>query len=496
MTRPQANAPAVRITQSDAFSPGYIFIAPYQHPGAGPYIYDKFGNLVWDGFGIVGAANAHDFKVCQYQGSAHLCMAQMNQQLGYAVGQDIIIDSNYKVVATVNTGRAAQPADQHDFQLIDGDSPSAIMTSYRVVPYDLSTFNITNGQGWLLEGMFQEVNVASGEVLFEWYSTNHVDPSMTVIAPNTTDVGGDGLTPHTAFDYFHINAIDKAKDGNYLVSARHTSTLYYVNATDQSIVWQLSFLGQSDFTCSNFNFSFQHDVRIQAQTDTTMNITIFDNAHNCQASTDIQSSGRFITLDFVKMVATETRRTLAPDGGIASCSQGNTQVLANGYVFNGWGDKAVFSEVDASNNIVLAGTFTNTPNSNSTAMSYRAFSFDWQSTPNNTKPAVFSYALNATAPNTIYVSWNGATTVSTWRFRGADQIGDSFDVIGSTGHAGFETTWIAPKFYMWVMVEAVAWDETSLANSSFQGTFVPSAGVAAFCDEFSCAAATGYSGAS
>ncbi|KAK3672892.1 hypothetical protein LTR78_007245 [Recurvomyces mirabilis] len=397
-------------------------------------------------------------------------MAQSNQQLGYAVGQDIIVDSNYRVVATVNTGRGAQPADQHEFQLINGNSPSAIMTSYRAFPYDLSAFNITSGLGWLMAGMFQEVDVQSGEVLFEWYSTDHVDPSMTQIRPNTTDVGGDGLTPHTAFDYFHINSIDKSSDGNYLVSARHTSTIYYINATDQSIIWRLSFLGESEFSCTNFNFSFQHDARIRSQTDTSMDLTMFDNAHNCLASTDVQSSGRFITIDFANGTATETRRTLAPDGGIASCSQGNTQVLDNGHVFNGWGDKAVFSEVDDDNNIVLAGEYTNTANTDSTAMSYRAFSFDWQSTPNKTKPVVYSYAVNETAPTAIYVSWNGATTVSIWRFYASDKIGDDFAVIGSTGHAGFETMWSAPQFYQWVMVEAVAWDGTSLANSSYQGT--------------------------
>lgn len=483
----------MNITHAGAFSQGYIFIAPYQHPGAGPYIYDKFGNLVWDGFGIVGSANVHDFKVCQYLGTPHLCITQANQQAGYAVGQDIIVDSNYRIVATVQTGRDAMPADQHEFQLIDGASPSGIMTSYRVISYDMTSYGI-DGQGWLLEGMFQEVDVQTGEVLFEWYSTNHVDPSMSQIKPNTTDISGDGLTPATAFDYFHINSIDKSSDGNYLVSGRHTSTIYYVNGTDMSTIWQLSFQGQSDFQCTNFNFSYQHDVRILSQNDTTMDISMFDNAHNCYNQTSIYSSGRFITLDMTKMTATETRRTMGPNGGIASCSQGNTQSLANGHVFNGWGDKAWISERDGNNDLVLAGTFTATPDYDSTAMSYRSFSFEWESTPNNTKPSVYSYALNSdSSTNTIYVSWNGATTVANWRFYGAATIGDNFDVIGRTGHAGFETMWRAPKYYAWVMVEALGPDGTSLGNSSYQPTFVPSETLATYCNDFTCQATTSYS---
>lgn len=44
------------------------------------------------------------------------------------------------------------------------------------------------------------------------------------------------LTTSTAgtsgFDYFHINSVDKSlTSGNYLVSARHTGTVYCVNAS-------------------------------------------------------------------------------------------------------------------------------------------------------------------------------------------------------------------------------------------------------------------------
>ncbi|KAK5120144.1 hypothetical protein LTR85_006625 [Meristemomyces frigidus] len=472
MTRPQSFAPFLNVTQSGAFSHGYIFIGPYQHPGAGAYIYDKFGNLVWDGFGVIGSANAHDFKVCQYLGSPHLCVSQVNQQNGYAVGQGLIIDSDYRVVQSVQTGRDAMPADMHDFQLLDNASgPTALLTSYRAIPYDLSAFNIRTGQGWLLEGMFQEVVVG-----------------------NTAEFAGDGFSPSTAFDYFHLNSVDKSlQTGNYLVSARHTSAIYYINATDQSVIWQISFQGQSDFTCSNFNFSFQHDARIISEGATTTEISMFDNGQDCVITTSPQSSGRFISIDHNTGVATEIRRTLPPDE-ISSCSQGNTQLLPDGHVFQGWGDKAWISEVDENNDLVLAATFTNVGDiaHDVTAMNYRAFSFEWESTPSNTIPSVYSYALNTDTTNDIYVSWNGATTVSNWRYYGCQQLGDAFEVIGTTSVRGFETVWSAPLFYPWVMVEAVVVDGTSLANSSYQPTFVPSSTLAPHCNEVSCPAVTTY----
>ena len=83
-----------------------------------------------------------------------------------------------------------------------------------------------------MEGGFQEIDVDSGAVLFEWYSLNHVDILDTVIQPNTSDVSGTGTTGTSGFDYFHINSVDKSlTTGNYLVSSRHTGTLFCVNAS-------------------------------------------------------------------------------------------------------------------------------------------------------------------------------------------------------------------------------------------------------------------------
>lgn len=490
--RPQSSAPALNITLSDStqatgFTPGYIFIAPYQAAKSGPYIYDKFGNLVWDGYGVVGSETAHDFRVCTYQGSDHLCMSQMNQQYGYGIGQALVINSDYKPVAAVNTGGQAPPADEHEFQLLN-NGETAILSAYRVIPYDLSGFNITSGQGWLSEGMFQEVNVTTGEVLFEWFSTNHVDPSNTRILPNSTDVGGNGFSPATPFDYFHINSIDKSPSGNYLVSGRHVSTLYYVNATDRTTIWQLSYLGQSDFSCTNFNFSMQHDARIVSENDTTTVISIFDNASNNFNNTADQSSGMVIALDHNNGTATLLSQTFFPGEGILSTSQGNTQLLSNGGVFHGWGNQAFVSEHSPNGTCVLLAQFAD-----GSAMNYRAFSMEWQSTPSFTVPDVYTYALNTSTPTRIYVSWNGATTVATWRFYGGTGIGGQpFEVLGTAGHAGFETFYQADAFYPWTMVEAVGPDGTSLRNSSFQPTFVPGEALAASCTVEGCPVASSY----
>ncbi|KAI5268156.1 hypothetical protein E4T47_07852 [Aureobasidium subglaciale] len=489
-TRPLSQAPALNVTLQADFTPGYVFISPYKSVKPAPYIYDKFGNLIWDGYGVAGSANAHNFRPCQYNGATHLCFNQVNQQKGYGIGQGVIVDDDYRVVATVQTGGSAQPVDMHEFQLLN-EGETAIISAYQIIPFDLSYFNITTGLGWLSEGVFQEVNVTTGEVLFEWFSTNHVDPSESQITPNTTDTGGDGFGPQTAFDYFHINSVDKSTtSGNYLVSSRHTSTLYYVNATDRDTIWKLSYLGKSDFKCSNFNFSFQHDARLVSENDTVTVLSIFDNASDGYTTTTSQSSGKIIALDHTSGVATMLSNTTFPsDGGISTTSQGNSQALANGGFFHSWGSNPYFSEHSANGTAVLLAQFA----AEGSAQNYRAFSADWTSTPATTVPDVYAYAINNTAATRIYVSWNGATTVASWKFYAGDAIGEDFIVIGQTQKNGFETFWEAGKFYEWVRVEAIDDEGNSLRNSSFTGTFVPSGMLVDACDESGCGVASSYS---
>ncbi|KAG9736254.1 hypothetical protein KCU73_g10293, partial [Aureobasidium melanogenum] len=234
--------------------------------------------------------------------------------------------------------------------------------------------------------------------------------------------------------------------GNYLVSARHTSTLYYVNATSRDIIWQLSYLGQTDYSCSGWNFSFSHDARLLSENDTTTVLSIFDNASNGYTTTTSQSSGKVIAIDHNSGVATLLSNTTYPsDQGLLATSQGNTQLLSNGGFFHTWGNNPYLSEHSANGTAVFAAQFA----AEGSAQNYRAFSADWESTPATTVPDVYAYAVNSSAPTRIYVSWNGCTTVTSWQFYGGDSVGEDFAAIGNTTKQGFETFWEADKFYQW-----------------------------------------------
>ena len=178
-------------------------------------------DLVWSGHSVMGAQNTHNFYVCPYNGSSHLCLFQGDQQPGYSRGQGLILDDSYRIVKSVHSGNGLPGNDLHEFNILNGGK-SVLVTVYIPLPYDLTDYNITSGIGWLQNSAFQEVEVETGRVLFEWKSVDHVEPSASYVLPNTTDVSGDGLTKDTAWDYLYVHLLRIIRN---ILSALDTSIM-------------------------------------------------------------------------------------------------------------------------------------------------------------------------------------------------------------------------------------------------------------------------------
>ena len=155
-----------------------------------------------------------DLKVQSYRGQPVLTWWEGQVITGYGEGQAVIADSSYRTIATVNAGHGLQ-ADLHEFVITPQDT--ALITAFRPVAADLSALGGPR-QGTVLSGAVQEIDIASGQVLFEWDSLDHVPVTDTFVP----FAGGTKAAP---FDYFHINSIAIAPDGDLLISARNTSTI-------------------------------------------------------------------------------------------------------------------------------------------------------------------------------------------------------------------------------------------------------------------------------
>jgi hypothetical protein len=177
-------------------------------------------------------------------------------------------------------------------------------------------------------------------------------------------------------------------------------------------------------------WAFQHDVRIRANSDWF--ITLFDDSagppkiHTQSRGIKLIVSLRHMT---VRQVASHVH---APP--LSANFEGNFQQLRDRHDFLGWGQQAYFSEYDPSGNLIFDGRFVDagpgTPDS-----SYRAYRFAWNGTP-VTLPAI-AVVLQGSS-TMVYVSWNGATNVASWRVLGGSSPG-ALTQVGTAAKRGFET---------------------------------------------------------
>jgi hypothetical protein len=397
------------------------------------------------------------------------------------------MDKHYRIVKSVETGNYQAASDMHEFMLLP-DGKSALLTQYLRSAADLCAWDICNGLGYIQQGAFQEVDVETGEVLFDWKSLDHIDTSESYVPPDTTEISGNGRDIGLPWDYFHINSVDKNADGDYLISARHTSGIYKISGKDGHVIWRLNG-AKSDFHLKNFDteygFSFQHDARFISENKTTTTISLFDNGSNGYNFTQEISTGVVVVLDHEKMTATRIRNYSSPllDGiQHMSKSQGNTQLLPNGNVVVGWGNNAFWSEYLEDGTPVWYGSigYTN-------VMNYRAHKFNWTGLP-LTVPALWTYSKTGTHQEgmMVYVSWNGATEVRKWSIFTGSSAKGPWHLVTTIDKKGFETIWHNDAFAHYTYAAALDKDGNILRKSEAQQTFVPSVELRPNCDDLAC----------
>lgn len=491
-SRPDLHAPIIQfdILRRELVTPGYIFLAPYRNIDPGPYIYDNAGDLVWSGAGSSGPKTAHTPRVCTYKGKDHLCYFQGEQHQGFARGHGVIMDQSYRVVKTIESAGGGASNDMHEFRMTPFSGGTTVLTTvYQPRQYDLTTnprFNVQRGMGWVVEGVFQEVDIETGGVVFEWRSLDHVDPSEAWTLPSSTDTSGDGLHEQSPWDYFHINSIDKNVEGDYLISARHVSAVYKLSGETGEIMWQLGG-NMPSFDQVDFYFSYQHHARWISENNTHTVLSIFDNASNSFNGTGDFSHGWVIAIDHIGNKAYKIKEWGAPEpaGGLLSTSQGSMQLLPNGGCHLGWGEHAYFSEHTADGEAVMYAKLAERA---SNVMIYRSNKYNWTAQP-ITKPALWAFSRTGANMSTFWFSWNGATEVKTWNLYTADSSSGPWSYAGSVEKNGFETEFHVDDVSDWSYSEAVDGKGRALGRSAIVRTFVPSEKLREFCDDRGCSLA-------
>jgi hypothetical protein len=406
-SRPDLQIPTLTVTHSqEGVSTDPIFLAPYNAPNgqAGAVIVDNSGEPIWEN-PLAGRVTTN-FRVQSYRGSPVLTWWEGDIELGHGVGEYVIADSSYQTVRRVQAARGLR-GDLHEFVITPRDT--ALLTSYVVTGADLSSVGGSR-KGTIQDAIFQEIDLASGEVLVEWHSLDHI-PLQESYSP----------VEAANWDFFHINSVDLDDDGNLLVSGRSTHTIYKIDRQGK-IVWRLG--GKhSDFSIGpGANFAWQHHAR--RQRDGT--ITVFDNG--ATPAVERLSRGLILDVDEPTMTATLLKQYTHP--GILAGSQGSVQLLANENVFVGWGEIPRVSEFDYSGRMVFDAVL------GKTYECYRAFRLPWTGAPADAPALALAGAGRGL---TAYASWNGATEVASWLLL-AGSSEDALHPVASTRAREFESS--------------------------------------------------------
>src|SRR5215210_7075801 len=431
-SRPDLSPPVAEVaTRAHDTAPGYVFVAP-QTGGAGQggsLIVDNRGEVVW--FRPLPAAfgRAMDLKVQSYKGKPVLTWMETP---GEYASEYVIADGSYREIARIRAANGYD-GDHHEFHI--SPQNTALITIYGAVPMDLTPVGgLESGLAW--QGIIQELDIETGEVLFEWRSLEHVGFDETYAG-----LMQDG---RSGFDYFHINSIEVDHDDNLLVSARETFTVYKIDRNSGEVIWRLGGK-KSDFEMQEgTRFAFQHDARRLPDGS----ISIFDNGttifHDDLPEAIEESRAIVLEVDEDKMEAKLVGEYTHPDKKFADAA-GNTQVLPNGNVFVGWGRALAISEFSPEGKMLFDLTL---PAEN---RSYRAFRFPWNSQPDGAPAADAERTSSEEAR--VFASWNGATEVASWEVL-AGPGPDRLESLGEVPRDGFETAMLARTSETYVGVKA------------------------------------------
>lgn len=361
------------------------------------------------------------------------------------------MNNQYEEVSRTQS-RKSKGIDIHEFSVREDGKTVLFSTSWQV---KRNALEIGQSERRISNMGFQEVELSTGNLIFDW------DPFIHNVLLNES-CDAKGLTRiSNSWDYLHVNSVDKNSHRDYLISGRHTSTVYKVSGEDGHVIWRLGG-NSSDFVMEEgLPFHWQHHARFRFENETHALISLFDNASDDMdrnpSIPQARSVGKIIVLDTAAkpMTAKMLRRFDRPDGG-RSPKLGSLQTIGDkvefASVFVNWATQGYVSEYDAQNRLVLEAKFQSDRMS-----SYRAYKYPFVGKPTE-PPKVKVLPIRSSKDeiaSAFYVSWNGATEVRSWTFYGGDTETGTFNLLAKFKKHGFETSWVMPGLVKYAYVEAM-----------------------------------------
>jgi EmrB/QacA subfamily drug resistance transporter len=460
VTEPTLHPPKIRVTQrvpTAQLAPGYILTANFYDLNeppligqSGPLILDRRLQPVWFR-PVPEKLVAANLSLQTYEGRPALAWWQgvVTNTGTTERGEDVVVNQHYQTVARLK-GSDGWILTLHEFAIRGED---AWVTANKNIPLNLSRYGGAYN-GALIDSAVQEYDLKTGRLLRTWDALKHIPLSDSYASEPTNGF---------PWDAYHVNSISLDSDpahpnGTFLVSMRNTWAAYLVDAATGRIEWTLGGKRSSFKFGPGAAFQWQHDVALAG--DST--VTMFDD-HCCQLTgggTSVPATGpsRGLVLELDQGTHTATLAAQYPGGNQFETEyMGDTQPLANGNVFVGWGSEPYFSEFSRAGKLLLEGRFPRPD------LTYRATLAQWVGLPLSLPVGAVRQTGGTT---TVYASWNGATQVVSWRVL-AGPGPDRLSVVAARAKSGFETAIPVPRSYPSFEVQALADGRTLGASRPF-----------------------------
>ncbi|KAF3480131.1 uncharacterized protein GIQ15_05478 [Arthroderma uncinatum] len=435
--------------------PGYIFVTPWVGGRSGhPSIYQDDGQLIWQG----PEGNIYGFRPQTLHDEPMLVYWEGPfTKEGYGYGAVNLLNSSYHPAHKITLSdeyfkTIYEPQtfpsyiDLHE-GIIENDKGSLLVAAVNVTQADLRSVGGPE-DGWVLDSLIYDIDIATNKVLFRWSAVEHIDEIPFKLSQSPLD--RTGTSEKNPWDFFRTSSTVRYGD-DYLVSWGFGCSVLHI-ARNGTVAWNLSGINGGDFKLGpDANFCYQYGLRLNEYPDKNkITITMHNNA-NSKFSTKTQPTvGLVLDLDLQKMEAVRRRRLWNKKHPIVSRDLGSFQSLANGHILMNHGQIPVIEEYNGNDTLVMSLRYGD----DIVDASYRVHRVAWTGTP-TTKPSVKACRSTTNKEElTVYVSWNGVTDVESWKVYEALDGGELKE-IKDEPRSGFETTVQAQSSGNKVVVAAV-----------------------------------------
>ena len=127
--------------------------------------------------------NTFDFRFTTVNGSDVLTfiMGPDRRLANNPNGGGIILNTSYQVLDAVNLTQTETGLDIHEFQVMNGNT--SLSTCQQPLAVDVSSLGFPSTTASILDTGFREIELSTGKVLFEWWPSDHLSFSESMLVP-------------------------------------------------------------------------------------------------------------------------------------------------------------------------------------------------------------------------------------------------------------------------------------------------------------------------